>query len=268
MACRNAYKTRTIMHGEKKHQPQISEPIVDKNVSRLYFGVDSEIQSNDLLQNNIDMFEWVIRNKIHPNFYGRNIMGENALTKDEVKFIHSNGTKIAVIYSDPHEKVTEKQGEEAVAKIDNKLFELGIPEQTAIFLEIDETKTVTADFMRGFAKALMEFGYTPAFKTNTDAAYSFDKEFSRGIQIDKDVFSKCLVWAVAPTVKEYDNMTTTHLIHPDTWRPFAPSGITREQIAVWTYGKNCHPIADDDGRATSFNLNLVRNKDVIMKKMF
>ena len=127
---------------------------------------------------------------------------------------------------------------------------------------------MTTDFMRGFATALMAIGYTPGFKANTDAAYSFDREYSRGMQTDKATFAKCLVWAVTPTVKEYDEMTTTHLIHPDTWKPFAPSGITREQIAVWTYGKNCHPIADDEGIPTAFNLNLVRNKDVIIKKMF
>ena len=63
-------------------------------------------------------------------------------------------------------------------------------------------------------------------------------------------------------------MTTTHLIHPDVWRPFAPSGITREQIAVWQYGNNCHPIADDAGEKTTFDLNLVRNIDVIINKMF
>ena len=268
MACRNAYRTRTIIRGEKKNQPQISEPVVAQNVSRLYFGVDSEIQSNDLLQNNVNMFEWVVRNKIHPNFFGRNITGENALTKEEVKFIHLNGTKIALIYSDSAEKKTENQGKETVVKLDKILLDLGIPEETAIFLEIEDSETITTDFMKGFASTLIEIGYTPAFKANTDAAHPFDREYSRGMQTDKDIFSKCLIWAVAPTIKEYDGMTTTHFIYPDAWKPFAPSGITREQIAVWTYGKNCHPIEDDEGRATTFNLNLVRNKDVIMKKMF
>lgn len=140
--------------------------------------------------------------------------------------------------------------------------------QTAIFLEIDDGEAITRDFMRGFANALIEIGYTPAFKVNTDAKYSFDREFSRGMQTDRDIFSKCLIWAVAPTVKEYDGMTTTHLIHPDNWRPFAPSGMSREQIAIWQYGRNCHPIADDDGKQTVFNLNLVRNTDVIKNKMF
>lgn len=57
MACRNAYRTRTIMYGTEKTQVAISEPVVAQKVSRLFFGVDSKIQSDDLLQNNIDMFE-------------------------------------------------------------------------------------------------------------------------------------------------------------------------------------------------------------------
>ena len=50
--------------------------------------------------------------------------------------------------------------------------------------------------------------------------------------------------------------------------PFAPSGITRQDIAVWQYGKSCHPIADDKGRETAFNVNLVRDDRVITQKMF
>lgn len=268
MACRNAYRTRTIMYGAERAQKKISEPIVAQNVSRLFFGVDSKIQSDDLLQNNIDMFEWVIRNKIHPNFYGRNIVGKDALTSAEIKYIHSRGTKIAAIYADKSEKKTEAEGKSMARKIDNITMKLGIPEQTAIFLEIEEGESATRDFMRGYAKGLIEIGYTPAFKANTDAKYSFDREFSRGMQTDRDIFSKCLIWAVSPTVAEYDGMTTTHLIHPDNWKPFAPSGLERNQIAVWTYGKNCHPILDDEGKPTVFNLNLVRNTDIIKNKMF
>ena len=268
MACRNAYRKRTIMYVADEIQPEISEPIVDKSVSRLFFGVDSKIESNDLLQNNINMFEWVLRNKIYPNFYGRNIVGEDALTKEEIRFLHLQGTKIALMYDDKCEKKTEEEGIEVARKIEHVMRNLGIPRQTAIFLEIEDGEIATKKFMRGFAKAIIESGYTPAFKANTDAQYAFDREYSRGMQNDSDIFSKCLIWAVSPTLKEYDCMTTTHLIHPDHWKPFAPSGIGREQIAIWTYGKNCHPIADDDGKMAVFNLNLVRNKDVIMKKMF
>lgn len=67
---------------------------------------------------------------------------------------------------------------------------------------------------------------------------------------------------------EYDRITTTHLIQPDNWKPFAPSGITRGDIAIWQYGKDCHPICDDRDRETSFNIDLIGNENVIIKKMF
>lgn len=268
MACRNAFRTQTLMEGSDVAQTSVSKAIAAKNVDRLLFGVDSEIQANDLLQNNIEEFEWVVRNKIYPNFYGRYLNGENSLTKKEIDFLHSKGCKIAAIYSDKGGKKSEKAGTTLAKKIETRAHELGIPNGTAIFLEIGESEAVSRDFMRGFAKTLTEEGFTPGFKANTDAKFSFDREFSRGMQTDKDVFKKCLIWSVAPTVKEYDGITTTHLIHPDNWKPYAPSGLTRAEIAIWQYGRECHPIEDDEGKMTTFNLDLVRNEQVIIKKMF
>ena len=268
MACRKAYISKTNDTEKEVAQVSKSEPVVAKTVRRLLFGVDSKIQANDLLQNNIEEFEWVVRNKVYPNFYGRYLNGENALTKDEIKFLHRKGCKIAAIYADGGSKQTEKEGSDLAKKIDIRALELGIPEGTAIFLEIGDKEEATRDFMRGFAKTLMKEGYTPGFKANTDAKFSFDREFSRGMQTDRDIFKKCLIWAVAPTIKDYDGITTTHLIHPDNWVPYAPSGITRAEIAIWQYGRECHPIEDDKGKPTSFNLDLVRNKQVIIKNMF
>lgn len=268
MACRNAYKVNTTKVEAEVAQPSITMPTVAKTVNRLLFGVDSKIQANDLLQNNIEEFEWVVRNKIYPNFYGRYLTGENCLTKEEIRFLHSKGCKIAAIYASADDKITEEQGTVMAKNIDIRALELGIPEGAAIFLEIGENENVSRDFMRGFAKSLMVEGLTPGFKVNTDAKFAFDREFSRGMQTDKDIFKKCLIWAVSPTVKEYNGITTSHLIHPDNWMPYAPSGLTRAEIAIWQYGIDCHPIEDDMGKVTTFNLNLVRNEQVIIEKLF
>ena len=266
MACRNAYRIKTTETEKVENKIQ---PITPENtVSRLLFGITTKIETDDLLQNNLTQFEWVVRNKIYPNFVGRNIAGDNSLSREEIKFLHRKGCMIAAIYTDEGEKQRKEQGVILAKKIYLRAIELGIPEETAIFLEIDEHEIVTCDFMSGFAKALMEEGFTPGFKANTDAFFSFDREFSKGIQNYKEIFKKCLVWAVSPTLAEYDGITTTHLIHPDDWKPYAPSGLTRTEISVWTYGKNCHPIEDDNGKFVTFDLNLVRNRQVIIEKMF
>ncbi len=272
MACKGA-KNKTASVEAKQVavaavQTEVQSTEAQAPVSRLLFGVDSKIQANDILQNNISMFEWVVRNKIYPNFWGRNLVGKNALTKEEIAFIHSNGCKIAAIYTDDGEKKTEEQGKIIAKKIDVVALELGIPEGTAVFLEIADGEEPSRDYMKGFAAGLEEEGFVPGFKANTDAKFGFDREFSRGLQTDREIFEKCLVWAISPSLAEYDRVTTTHLIHPDNWMPYAPSGITRNDIAVWQYGVNCHPINDDAGVETTFNVNLVRDEKVIIEKMF
>ncbi len=270
MACRNAYQTET---------KEIMEMTVETNaveqkkenpspVETLLFGVDSTIPSNDILQNNLTQFEWVERNKIYPTFWARTLVGEHALTKEEIEFLHMKGCKITPIYHTSNNQETEEEGIIEAKKTVAIALSIGIPDGTAIFLELVADKAVTRDFMKGYAQTLIVEGFTPGFKANTDAAYDFDREYSRGLQTDKDVFEKCLVWAVAPSLPEYERVTTTHLIHPDNWVPFAPSGITRNDIAVWQYGKECHPIHDDAGKETTFNVDLVRNIQVIIEKMF
>lgn len=270
MACRNAFQAKTINEKANTAKPQtlVSVPAVAKTVNRLLFGADSKTQANDLLQNNIEEFEWVVRNKIYPNFYGRYLTGENCLTKEEIDFIHRKGCKIAAMCHDKGAKQTEEQGTVLAKKLVIRALELGIPAGTCIFLEIDENEPAKRDFMKGFAKALMTEGYTPGFKANTDANFGFDREFSRGLLTENSTFRRCLIWAVAPILDKYNGIRTAHWIHPDTWTPFAPSGMTRNEIAVWQYGKDAHPIEDDKGRLTFFNLNLVRNEQVITGKMF
>ena len=93
MACKGAKHAKALAEASRAAAvgPKTKTAEEAVPVEKLLFGVDSEIQANDILQNNISMFEWVIRNKIHPNFWGRNLLGENALTKDEIEFIHSKG---------------------------------------------------------------------------------------------------------------------------------------------------------------------------------
>ena len=267
MACRNAYKTQNIITEVDIAQTSISEPVVAQSVNRLLFGVDSNVKSNTVLQNNLTMFEWVVRNKRYPAFWGRNIVGENALDKEEMGFLQNNGCQIAPIYCISSTDTSEEQGKiEAQTAVD-RAIELGIAGGIAIFIEIPEHFKISREYMQSYAQVLLDNGYTPGFKANTDAKYDFDREFSRGMQEDKEVFLKCLVWAVDPSLKEFDSITTSHVIAPNNWNPFAPSAITRRDIAIWQYGKNCHPIEDNNENETIFNVDLIKNDDILFEKI-
>lgn len=235
---------------------------------RLLFGVDSETPAYDMLQNNLTAFEWVDRNKICPAFWGRYLTGENCLTGEEITFIHSMGCKIAALCREEGEKMTAAQGAAFASKRCLQAAMLGFPAGAAVFLEIPDGEEASTDYMKGYAKEVLFNGFVPGFKANTDAAVSFDREFSRGKQTDRNIFERCLVWAMAPSLPEYERVTTTHLVHPDDWMPYAPSGITRKDIAVWQYGRNCHPIENNDGDEVCFHVDLIRDNQIINQYMF
>lgn len=269
MACKGIKKQAITMNKPYVKTMQESMEKQERRISeQLLFGVDSKIPANDILQNNLSQFEWVVRNKAYPNFWGRYLNGEKCLTREEIKFIHSKGCKIAALYTSFDKKETEEQGKLLAKKVSIAAIELHIPQKTAIYLEIASNEIAERDFMRGYAQELIEEGFIPAFKANTDAKFSFDRQFSRGMQTDRAIFQQCLLWAAAPVLAEYDGIITTHFIHPDYWKPFAPSGVTRKEIAVWQYGRNCHPIYDNNDQEATFHINLIRNEKILIKQMF
>lgn len=104
------------------------------------FGVDSEAVSYDMFQNNLTEFEWVSRNKLYPDFWGRNIVGEHHLTKKEIEFLHNQGCKIAAIYRTSDAKETAEQRKVLAKKVDVVALELGILEGTAVFWKLMRMK--------------------------------------------------------------------------------------------------------------------------------
>ena len=64
MACRHARQ-----NGGSSAQSN-STAQMGTTETKLYFGVDSAVASTEKLQNNLDEFEWVERNKLYPNFWG------------------------------------------------------------------------------------------------------------------------------------------------------------------------------------------------------
>lgn len=268
MACRSARTNLTAVVANPVQTAAVAET---KSAPKNYdfkVGVDTVSQANDLLQNNLIHFDWVAKNKSYPNFWGRYLTGENRLTKEEIKFLHSKGCKIVPIYKDTQIKETEEQGRVHAQKIAEIAMELGIKENTAIFLELPETFKITSDYLRGYALGMLSAGYITGFKVNTDAKYIFGVEFSKAIRSDEKLFNKCLIWSVAPNIELHENTDYPHFVRPDYWGPFAPAGITRKDIAIWQYTTQCNPINDDIGRETSFNLNLVTNPKIIIENMF
>ena len=90
-----------------------------------YFGVDTETRVDELLQNNITLFDWIRKNQGFPYFIGRRINGDNALTSEEMSYIASNGSKAIPILT----AVSEKS-----AKDNAKMFQAEATQNKLIML--------------------------------------------------------------------------------------------------------------------------------------
>lgn len=216
-----------------------------------YFGIDTESPVNELLQNNITLFEWIRKNQGFPYFIGRRINGQNAITHDEMSYISSNGAKVIPILTVVTEKSAKDNARIAVALLDD----LGIERKTPVFADIN-ANSVNDEFLKNFATEIISSGYIPGFYVDTDSYNNFDRLFSRAYQSDVELMRQCRIWALSPEMDEFFETKSAHTEKPDIWGPFAPSCISKEQVSFWQYGKKCNPINTYRGDMVDFNLNL------------
>lgn len=225
-----------------------------------YFGVDTETRVDELLQNNITLFDWIRKNQGFPYFIGRRINGENALTTEEMSYIASNGSKAIPILTFVSEKSAKDNARIAITLLED----LKIERNTPVFVEIDADK-VTDEFLKDFATEVLSGGYIPGFYVDTDSYNNFDRFFSRAYQANEELMKQCKIWALSPEMEEFYETKNGHNEKPDIWGPFAPSCISKEQISFWQYGRKCHPINTYKGDRADFNLNLTIEPDNVFE---
>ena len=118
-----------------------------------YFGVDTETRVDELLQNNITLFDWIRKNQGFPYFIGRRINGENALTSEEMSYIASNGSKVIPILTAVSEKSAKDNAKIAITLLDD----LKIERNTPVFVEMTDIHCRTHSlktFISGYALKL------------------------------------------------------------------------------------------------------------------
>ena len=259
MACKKALKM--MKNNDNKGGEQLVITSLPNETLYMFFGVDSTSKSDMILQNNLTLFEWVVRNQSHPYFWGRNIVGDNALTKSEVDFLNNNGCKVIPIYNNIQKsnKTTQEEGMLDANNTINIISKLGITSGETLYLQIEPSANLTAEYMLGYAKTIVDNGYTPGFFANTDSLYDFDRQFCRSYQTNSELFGLCKIWAKSPTKPEFYGTNNAHTTLPDYWEPYCPSCITKEDISIWRYGERCHPIRDNIGNSVSVNYSAAKN---------
>jgi Domain of unknown function (DUF1906) len=176
-------------------------------------------------------------------YLGNNEGASVGLTKEEVDLIKSNKDKILLI----HNKLSDatgydngvQEGKEAI----NLAKELGAPEGTAIFVDIEPTFPVNAAFIQGWYDTLSSSSYAPGiygiFDKNTDLTASFNAASKENADIKENTY----IWTAAPNAG-----ITTKNKAPE-YKPQAPEG---SLVIGWQYGI--------DAQTCNIDTNLFNNK--------
>lgn len=71
---------------------------------KIIFGVSSTTPANKKLKNGYTLYEWIMRQKCFPRFWGRTILWEDSITDKEIEYLKSKDCKILPIMQDLSEE--------------------------------------------------------------------------------------------------------------------------------------------------------------------
>lgn len=66
-------------------------------MEEIIFGVDSKFPANKQLKNGYTIYEWISRQRCFPSFWGRDLLGDNAITKSEIEFLKEKNVRLNLL---------------------------------------------------------------------------------------------------------------------------------------------------------------------------
>ena len=218
---------------------------------KIIFGVSSTTPANKKLKNGYTLYEWIMRQKCFPRFWGRTILGEDSITDKEIEYLKSKDCKILPIMQDlSEEAVSGINGAEDALRAINAAESLGIPknEGIAIFAKIEPEWSINHNWMINYASNLFYNGYVSGFIGNTDSSknFNFDRQCSHFIQATEAInHYNAVLMANEPKFEEM----------PIKWAPYCPSVLRPEDMDLWACSKTVFDdVVADDIYATDENI--------------
>lgn len=200
---------------------------------KTFFGVSSDTPSNKRLKNGYTLYDWVMRQKGFPLFWGRTISGENAIDEEEIRFLRDKDCKVLLVVRELTEReVSATSGFDSAKRAIKALEALNITsnQEVAIIAEIKPEWSVNHNWMISFAQIISSHGFIPGFIGNTDSSknFNFDRQCSHYVQATQDTEQYGAIYCA--TEPKCDGA-------PEEWLPFCPSALEPENMQLWACGE-------------------------------
>ena len=155
----------------------------------IIYGVYSGVPANTKLSYGCDLYSWVTKHSESPLFWGRDIFGDNRITKDEAEFLHEKNCMVMLVLN---EFMGRNITDDVLFSVET-LKNLGVPEHegTALF----NSKTISYNYMISYAYKMLENGYIPGFIMDIDSTKNYNNYVREMGYIAKN---STVYWDISP----------------------------------------------------------------------
>ncbi|HEU5138982.1 MAG TPA: glycoside hydrolase domain-containing protein [Bacillales bacterium] len=191
--------------------------------SRLLWGVDTASRVTE------SFYQCVTDHYGKPDVWGRYMETTEdvslGLTQEEVSLIHKKDGKILLLYNHLDSATGYEDGKAEAETAISFAKELGVPEGTALFADIEPVFPVDADFIRGWIEKMASSPYKAGFYGDFSKGSSLRKAYHSAIE---ETEHKPVLWSFQPRIG-----ITGKEDAPNDFDPAAPKSA---KTLAWQYG--------------------------------
>ncbi|RBW67690.1 glycoside hydrolase domain-containing protein [Bacillus taeanensis] len=219
---------------EKKNEKQ-------QNFPELVWGVDSASVTTE------EMCACVEENFGTPSVWGRYLGTKEdvskGISKEEAQLIHNKGAKVLLIFNHFTEAIGYEKGKTEANEAIRLAENLGVPEDVAIFADIEPSYPVDSAFINGWYDVISASPYKPGIYGIFDSEKALVTAFNAAAKNNENIKKNTYIWTAAPNIG-----VTTEANAPE-YKPESPEG---SLTAGWQYGI--------DAKACNIDTNLFKGE--------
>ncbi|MEH7234919.1 glycoside hydrolase domain-containing protein [Bacillus sp. JJ1562] len=211
---------------------------------RYVWGVDSAATVDEELYTSV-------KSKLgNPKFWGRYLSEvpnvSQGLTKVEISFLRNRGIKVLPIYYVFSDETGYEKGQLAARNAVFNARRLGIPNNVALFANIERFFAVDEAWIRGWVETISPTGYRPGIYSDPIEG-DFSNAYSEAVRKNNQVAIQTLLWSAEP------EPGVTRERNAPIFRPHSPK--SKANVWVWQYGRDSKDYHIDTNLADQRTLN-------------
>ncbi|MCJ7842652.1 DUF1906 domain-containing protein [Lederbergia sp. NSJ-179] len=219
----------------------------NQNKEKIIWGVDSASRTTEELY--VCVNEQFGEPKIWGRYLGSKEDVSQGMSKEEVNYLHEQGTKILPIYNHFSKAEGYDHGIELAEHAISLAQEIGLPKEKVIFADIEPDYPVDAKFIQGWYDGIKKSPYHPGIYGIFAEEQPLFEVYEQAVKDKKELGEQMIIWSAHPQLE-----VTAKEKAPE----YQPNGPKGSLILGWQYGI--------DAKECNIDTNLF--KDEIMKYLW